>query len=159
MKLLKLVNENIMKEEKLKIFINSVIGFFNRTNDTDVSIGSPYLTESIKEMSSDYTGVIAISGEYAGECYFSAPKVLLRHLILSMGETDTSESMMLDTVGEVANTLSGNARKKLGHDFIISTPRIIKGAIKRKPQESGDRFYVIPIKWKSYKASLGVRLQ
>lgn len=148
-----------MKEEKLKIFINSVTGFFNRTNDTDVSVGSPYLTESISDMSSDYTGVIAISGEYAGECYFSAPKVLLRHLILSLGETDTSESMMLDTVGEVANTLSGNARKKLGHNFIISTPRIIKGAVKRPKQESGDRIYVIPLRWKSYKAALGIWLQ
>lgn len=147
-----------MKQDKLKVFVDSIVNYFGHTNDPSVLVGSPYLIDAIAEVSSDYTGVISISGEYMGECYFSAPSVLLKHLILSVGETDTSELMMLDAVGEVANTLSGNARRELGREFIISAPRIVKGSPKSSNSVGENRIYVIPIKWKSYKATLGVWL-
>jgi len=83
---------------------------------------------------------------------------LLRHLILSVGETDTSEIMMLDAVGEVANTLSGNARKELGGGFNISAPHITKGLPTIETVGEGHRIYAIPIQWKSYRAMLGVSL-
>lgn len=107
---------------------------------------------------SDYVGVISISGSYEGCCYFAAPRILLKHLVLSMGEHDTSDEMLQDTVGEVANTLSGNARQKLGKDFIISVPQISKGGADNQNLKVDSRSYVIPISWKSYRASLGISL-
>jgi len=148
-----------MKEENLRVFLNSIVRYFGHTSDPSVNVGSPYLVNEIKEACTDYTGLISISGEYQGVCYFSAPSVLLRHLILSVGETDTSETMMLDTVGEVANTLSGNARKELGSGFNISAPHITKGLPTIEEPGDGARIYAIPILWKSYKAMLGVSLQ
>ena len=106
----------------------------------------------------DYTGCITITGAYQGFCYFSAPKILLKHLILSLGESDTSEEMMLDTVGEVANTLSGNAREFLGKDFIISVPEVVRGSPRKNDGHSEQRIYAIPINWNSYKAMLAVCL-
>ena len=44
----------------------------------------------------------------------SMPPQLLRELLLLQGETDLSESNLLDAVGEIANTLGGNARKIAG---------------------------------------------
>ena len=63
---------------------------------------------------------------------------------MSLGETDTSEEMLIDTVGEVANTLSGNARESLGKNFIISVPKVVKGYPDRK-NSTNQRVYVLPI--------------
>ena len=147
-----------MKEENLRVFLSSIVRYFGHTSDPNVDVGAPYLVDEIKEACREYTGLISISGEYQGVCYFSAPAVLLKHLILSVGETDTSETMMLDTVGEVANTLSGNARRKLGKGFKISAPYISKGLPTIETEGEGNRIYAIPIQWKSYKALLGVSL-
>ena len=148
-----------MMENQLKIFVDGIVDYFHHTNDPSVSVGSPYLIKDLNEISSDYTGTIAISGSYEGACHFTAPSALVRHLILSFGETDTSESMISDTVGEVANTLSGNARRELGKGFNISTPRISRGC-PNDDANRGDcsRIYAIPISWKSYKAALGIHL-
>lgn len=147
-----------MKEENLKVLIDCIVNYFAHTNDPTVKVGTPYLINAINEISADYTGTIAISGAYQGACHFTAPSALLRHLILSIGESDTSEMMMEDAVGEVANTLSGNARRELGHDFIISTPKITKGTPQDLNKQAKGRIYAIPINWKSYKASLGIHL-
>lgn len=147
-----------MKEENLRVFLNSIVRFFSHTNDPRVVVGSPYLLDNINDAHADYTGLISISGQYQGVCYFSAPSVLLRHLILSVGETDTSDTMMRDAVGEVANTLSGNARKEFGKGFNISAPHVTRGLPEIEEQAEGSRIYAIPINWKSYKATLGVAL-
>ena len=147
-----------MKEQNLKVFIDCIVNYFRHTNEPTVKVGSPYLIKDINEISADYTGTIAISGAYEGACHFTAPSALLRHLILSVGESDTSEMMMEDAVGEVANTLSGNARRELGHEFIISSPKVSKGIPPELNRKTSDRIYAIPINWKSYKATLGVHL-
>ncbi|MEO0974470.1 MAG: chemotaxis protein CheX, partial [Pseudomonadota bacterium] len=90
-----------MKEEKLKVFIDNIVRYFGHTSDPSVAVGSPYLIDNIEEVDGDYTGTIIISGAYEGACHFTAPSALLRHLILAVGETDTSEPMILDAVGEV----------------------------------------------------------
>ncbi len=147
-----------MIEKKLQVFINSLVNYFAHTNDADVQVGSPFLTSSIHDIKADYTAMIAISGKYTGVCYFMAPKVLVKHLILSLGDDDMSDQMIEDTVGEVANTLSGNARKELGRDFIISVPKVIQGVPKDVPTDGDSRLYAIPFKWKAYSAMLGVSL-
>jgi len=147
-----------MKEEKLKVFIDSIVEYFRHTNDPKVGVGSPFLINTVKEIGADYTGIISISGAYNGACYFTAPTALLRHLILSIGETDTSEAMIHDAVGEVANTLSGNARRELGKHFMISTPTVSKGMPSDVNKPDNTRIYAIPINWKSYKAALGIHL-
>lgn len=148
-----------MINKKLHIFIDGAVNYFNHTgNNEEVKVGSPYLIESMEQINSDYTGCITISGSFQGFCYFSAPKILIKHLIMSLGVTDTSEEMILDAVGEVANTLSGNAREFLGKDFIISVPEVIKGQPNNDKRHADQRIYAIPINWKSYKAMLAVCL-
>ena len=148
-----------MIDKNLHTFIDGAVNFFNHTgSDIAAKVGSPYLVDSADQINSDYTGCITVSGAYQGFCHFSAPKILLKHLIMSLGETDTSEKMLIDTVGEVANTLSGNAREFLGKDFIISVPEVIKGHLGNTSFNDNQRIYVIPINWNSYKATLSVCL-
>ena len=75
----------------------------------------------------DFTGVIGISGERQGCVYFTAHRDLLRQLLLHVGEADVSDNNLCDLVGEIANTISGNARRHFGPNFMISVPVVVAG--------------------------------
>ena len=53
--------------------------------------------------------MIGISGARKGIVYFTAPRGMLTVLLMRMQETDSSDENIKDLVGEVANTISGNA--------------------------------------------------
>jgi chemotaxis protein CheX len=64
-----------------------------------------------------------------------------------------------DLVGEVANTISGNARRDFGRNFIISTPSICDRTNAATAAATTGRSFVIPINWRSYSANVVVCLQ
>ena len=145
-----------MPEENLKIFIDGAVNFFNHASKEEIKIGSPYLMQNSSPKISDYTGVIAVTGPKKGTVYFTAPKILLKHLLMSLGENETSPENILDLVGEVANTISGNARTSFGSEFMISVPTKMQGEHSHIPLPNEMRSYVIPIYWKSYNAAVVV---
>lgn len=148
-----------MSEETLQVFIDGAVRFFAHTKDKEVKIGTPYLVENDSPAAYDLTGIIGISGPYRGCVYFTAPRILLKHLLLSIGETDTRNEHLFDLVGEVANTISGNARSTLGHEFMISVPIMLEGAPSHIHLPKNLRSYVIPIYWKAYDAAVVICLE
>lgn len=148
-----------MAEQTLQVFIDGAVRFFAHTNDKDVKVGAPYLVENNSPAAYDVTGIIGISGPYRGCVYFTAPRILLKHLLLSIGETDTGNENLFDLVGEVANTISGNARSTFGHEFMISVPVMLEGAPSHIHLPQSLRSYVIPIYWKAYHAALVICLE
>ena len=149
-----------MIESNLSVFIDCITHYFEHLPNKSVMIGTPYLVDETDEIAGDYTGVIAISGSYHGNCYFTAPRDLIADVIIDTGESETSEEMVLDTVGEITNTLSGNARKTLGADFIISIPKVFNGtAAAQLASDEEQHTYAIPIRWQDHEALLGVRLE
>lgn len=148
-----------MSEATLQVFIDGVVRFFEHTNDKNVKVGTPYLVENENPAAYDVTGIIGISGPYRGCVYFTAPRILLKHLLLSIGETDTSNEYLFDLVGEVANTISGNARSTFGHEFMISVPAMIEGAPNQIHLPRNLRSYVIPVYWKAYHAAVVICLE
>ena len=145
-------------DKKLQIFIDCIFYFFGHNSKIPPEIGSPYLVDSINEVDADYTGLITISGNYTGVCCFTTPKPLLQKLIQTLGVTDISEGMMIDTAGEIANTLSGNAREGLGAGFIISVPKVVEGKPDKSFFPKNAKVYAIPFKWQGHKATLGISL-
>ena len=115
-----------MLEHNIQIFIDGVVRYFHHTQDKTVKVGTPYLANNTVPQAMDYTGIIGISGPQKGCVYFTAPRILLKHLLLSLGETNTEEENVADLVGEVANTISGNARSEFGQDFMISVPVVVQ---------------------------------
>ena len=105
----------------------------------------------------DFTGVISISGLHEGSIYFTAPRAMLHHILLALGENNVNEELYNDLVGEIANTISGNARRFLGSDFNISVPDVIMGEFIDLLQKNIHQF-AIPIRWKSYTSSLVINL-
>ncbi len=148
-----------MSEQALKVFIDGVVNYFHHTSDKDVKVGTPYLIENSNPTAFDFTGIIGVSGPYKGTVYFTAPRILLTHLLISIGEKDTSLENIMDIVGEVANTISGNARTEFGKEFMISVPVMIEGAPTRIHLPDNLRSYVIPIYWKAYSAAVVICLE
>ena len=104
-----------------------------------------------------YSTTPALSASAAcagGRLYFSAPSALLRHLLVTLGEVRVDHTYMADMVGEAANTLSGNSRRELGQDLVISPPTVIEGIPSDHYLPQGLRSLVIPITWQKYRASL-----
>ncbi|HEV7441836.1 MAG TPA: chemotaxis protein CheX, partial [Steroidobacteraceae bacterium] len=91
--------------------------------------------------------------------YFTAPRAMLTVLLMKMQENDFSHETMRDLVGEVANTISGNARRDFGRDFVISVPNVLAGEKPEIPMVPGSRSFVIPINWRSHSAKLIVSLK
>ncbi|MFT5421942.1 MAG: chemotaxis protein CheX [Candidatus Endobugula sp.] len=143
-----------MSEKILSVFIEGAVRYFQHTSHKEVHVGTPYLANNSKPAAFDYTGVIGVSGPRRGCVYFTAPVILLKHLLLSIGEEDTSEEYIVDLVGEVANTISGNARREFGKDFMISVPVVIEGAPGHIHLPKDLRSYVIPVYWKAYSAAV-----
>ena len=149
----------MIEEKRMQVFIDGVNRFFNEVNDISAEIGTPYLVENDTPKASDFTGIIGISGPYKGCVYFTSPRALLRHILMSIGETDNTEESLFDLVGEIANTISGNARSEYGESFMISVPMVIKGAPSEIYLPKDVRSYVIPITWNQYSAAIVICLK
>ena len=147
-----------MYEKTLQIFIDGVVNYFGHTSDKSVIVGTPFLAENKDPTAMDYTGIIGVSGPQKGCVYFTAPRIFLKHLLLSIGEPNTEEENIIDIVGEVANTISGNARKEFGKEFMISVPVVVEGAPSAIHLPKELRSYVIPINWKAYNGAIVVCL-
>jgi chemotaxis protein CheX len=147
-----------MDEKDIQVLIDGTVNYFHRVVDKSTEVGTPYLADHAEVVVSDFTGIINISGARRGSIYFTAPSAMLSHILLKQGESDRSPELMADIVGEVANTISGNARRVFGQEFIISVPSVLQGAAARQKLSLAERAFVIPITWKQYKAALVVSL-
>ncbi|ELA09080.1 CheC-like family protein [Moraxella macacae 0408225] len=146
-------------EKNFQVFIDSVANYFRQLNDEDIAIATPYLNENDTPIVSDYTGVIGITGNNKGLVYFTAPKPLLEKMLLVMQESDNSEDNLIDLVGEVANTISGNARSQFGPEFNISVPFVFRGQPDSINLPKNRHSFVIPLEWKNLTAAIVIYLQ
>jgi chemotaxis protein CheX len=146
----------MLKEAEIRTFIDGTTNYFEIAAQQAATVGSPYLVTDGNPGAYEYTGVISISGARTGIVYFTAPRGMLTVLLMRMQETDTSEENIKDLVGEVANTISGNARRDFGKNFHISVP-VVHDTEKVAAPHS--RSYVIPINWRTHSAKLVVCLE
>lgn len=146
-----------MKAEKLNVFINSVVAFFKQIGDNLEEISTPYINSNLTPVAYDFTGIITISGQFEGSVYVSAPSAMLRRLLIVMGEPDsTSLHLLKDLIGEIANTVSGNARSEFGSQFIISPPILTDGVPSPTYLPKEKNSYVIPFFWNGHQGVIGI---
>ncbi len=148
-----------MNENDLKVFIDGATNYFNQMSNRPAIVQTPYLEENDVAIRHDFTGIIGISGKKKGCVYFTAPESLLKHLLLTIGELDTSRDALSDLVGEVANTISGNARAYFGSEFMISVPIVLNGKTDRIKMPNSHRSYVIPVVWRNHEAAIVISLE
>lgn len=148
-----------MDEKDIKVFVDGTTHYFHHVSDEPAVVQVPYLISHNESLIYDYTGIIGISGNRRGNVYFTAPRQMLGYLLMVQGETEINDENCTDLVGEIANTLSGNARRDLGRDFMISVPVVLRGKPDQLLLAKENRSFVIPIQWRQYTAALVVSLE
>jgi chemotaxis protein CheX len=151
-------NRVMLTEQEVQVFVKGATRFFETSSDQLATVGSPYLATDDQPLHGDFTGEIDIDGVRHGKVYFTASKMLLSALLICMSEPDHSEANLRDVVGEVANTISGNARRDFGGGFRISVPAIHGREFAKISVPEGSRPIVIPINWRRQAAKLIVCL-
>jgi chemotaxis protein CheX len=146
----------MMSETLSNVFINSVLQYFDTSVQQRAECGTPYMAIGRTPEVADYTGIIRVSGVCNGVVYFTAPKAMLCVMLMRMQETDLGHENLSDLVGEIANTLSGSARKYFGHQFNISVPSVLHGRDTPVEYPDNTRPIVIPIAWRNHHARLVV---
>ena len=142
--------------DELKLFVESVREYFRVVTRQEPQITSAFLATA-ELQGHDYNGIVSFSGSFNGHVLVSMPGQLLRELLLLQGETDLSQGNLLDAVGEIANTLGGNARKSLGTALQISVPVKLHGSggiqarVRKHP-------YAITLKWNHQPAVVSIDL-
>jgi chemotaxis protein CheX len=148
----------MINDAEVGVFVDGVLRYFDTTVNQPAVCGTPFLSmQTVPEMS-DFTGVIQINGKRRGLVLFTAPKSMLSVMLMRMQETDMSHDNLCDLVGEIANTLSGNARRDFGHHFNISVPSVLSGRTSTVEYPADSRPIIIPIDWRNYHARLVVCL-
>lgn len=148
-----------MKETTIKAFVEVVKNYFDQFEADELEVDTPYLSENKQPHVYDYTGVIGISGVMRGVVYVTASAELLQVLLRDMHEDDNGENMMVDLVGEIANTVAGNARSEFGPEFHISIPFVFKGMPQSVILPKDGRSFVIPILWQQKVGEIVVCLE
>lgn len=138
-----------LREEEVRVFVDAVRNYFVQLTAHSAVIKASYLASSEVPRFA-YTGLITLSGQFHGCVYFSAQREMLCALLREMKELDQSEDNLLDAVGEIANTIAGNARRHFGSGLDISVPVAIKGVSEQIRAAVRARPLVILVHWNSH---------
>jgi chemotaxis protein CheX len=148
-----------LKAQDIKVFCDAASAFFQQTTGSRAAVRTAYLQPAAERaVGNDYQGLIHLSGGYRGSVAFSAPRGLLSHVLLKLGEGDYSDASHRDIVGEIANQMSGYARRHFGEAMKISPPQVVSASDARPASDGGDPPFVIPMVWDRYEACLVVRM-
>jgi chemotaxis protein CheX len=151
-----------LKADDIRVFSDAARAFFSQTTRSPAAVRTAYLMEGPDSVVwDDYQGLIELGGSWRGSVAFSAPRGLLSHVLLMMGERDYSDASHRDIVGEIANQMSGYARRHFGERMEISPPRVLtQQQDMPSPADGQDRAapFVIPMAWDRYEAHLVVRM-
>ncbi|HVE52940.1 MAG TPA: chemotaxis protein CheX [Ramlibacter sp.] len=145
-----------LRPEDIRIFSDAASAFFQQTTGSRAAVRTAYVVPEREAVEwDDFQGVIELSGGYRGSVSFSAPRGLLSHLLLTVGEGDYSDASHRDIVGEIANQMAGYARRHFGEAMDISPPRVLAAGDRPVPAYRSQPF-VIPMRWDRYEARLVV---
>jgi len=130
-----------MKEESLEVFVDGLTNYFDKTTSSTAKVSTPFLI-----------------GNHKGSVFFTAPRIMIVKLISEIGVLTTKEEKLMDLVGEISNTISGNARRTFGDQFMLSTPVVLRGKGEQLHVPDITSIYVIPVVWKNMSAHLIINL-
>lgn len=149
-----------LKAEDIRVFSDAASAFFLQSTRSKAAVRTAYLMDTAEYVVwNDYQGLIRLDGNYRGSVAFSAPRGLLSHVLLLLGESDYSDASHRDIVGEIANQMSGYARRHFGEGMQISPPEVVsqRGAAGAAAPEATP--FVIPLLWDRYEAHLVVAMR
>ena len=148
-----------MEENILKVFALSTARYFDQVAAGGAILGTPYLRADGELVALDYAAIIGISGAYHGGVYYTAPHAKLEKLLPMIGEVAPDPHLCADLIGEIANSIAGNAREHLGAGFMISPPFVLTGRSGDVQTPKGAPCYVLPVTWNGHVSRVLVTIQ
>ena len=148
-----------MEETILKIFAQSITRYFDTVANGQAVLGTPYLSADHEPVAFDFSAVIGITGSHRGNIYYTAPREKLQALLPLIGEAAPDDRLCAELVGEITNTISGNAREQLGAGFMISTPFILEGKPLSVHTAKDTTCYILPVTWNQHRSRILVALR
>lgn len=147
-----------MEEYILKVFSKSTLRYFDTVAGGGAALGTPYLGSDNESAGLGFSAVIGISGSYRGNIYYTASREKLFALLPLLGETKPDDTLCSELVGEITNTISGNAREQLGGGFMISPPFMLSAKPLSVHPDRNVPLYVLPITWRQFSSRLLISL-
>jgi chemotaxis protein CheX len=147
-----------MEEYILKVFSKSTLRYFDAAAGGGAALGTPYLGGEAESAGLGFSAVIGISGSYRGNIYYTASREKLFALLPALGETNPDDTLCAELVGEITNTISGNAREQLGGGFMISPPFMLRARPLTVHPMRNVPLYVLPITWRQHSSRLLIAL-
>ena len=145
-------------EFEVGVFVNSVMHYFETKVQQPAACGIPHLALRQRPQLADYTGMVRIAGQRDGVVLFSAPRSMLCVMLMCMQQTDLSHEHRRELVGQIADTLSGDAQRNFRHQYSIAVRSQVHDGEAPVVYPPHARPIVIPIAWRSYQARLVVCL-
>jgi chemotaxis protein CheX len=146
-----------MKEQDLTTFIHGTRNYFSCVMGSSPEIGTPYLFD-FNPIQGDFTASIHVRGLRKGSVFFTAKREMIQGILEAFGEKNFNDELIADMVGEIANTIAGNARESLGSGFMISVPSLIAGSFIHRKADHAHTALVIPIHWKGHACHVVIAL-
>ena len=144
-----------MQTEQLKAFLSGVSLYFDKLSSSAAEMGIPRIKDDDEDFLLDYNGVIGISGNFQGAICLSVSTAFLAQLYLQLtrGKEPTPERLS-DLIGELANTVAGNAQQAFESGFDISIPMVIRGTEQQAKLDFKAPTYITPFRWNEHSAHL-----
>lgn len=137
-----------LKETDLQVFVHAVQQYFASVSSDRAEIEAAYLADRARP-EAECIGLITCSGQFEGCVYCGGSQRMLRELLQAFGETDLREANLLDAIGEISNTIAGNARRHFGPGLVISTPVAITGGANEVHSRNRARPFAITVRWRN----------
>ncbi|MBN8219684.1 MAG: chemotaxis protein CheX [Spirochaetes bacterium] len=148
-----------MQDSELKVFVEGVSNYFKKLSNAPLNVGVPYVKDS-NGFIGEITGVIGLTGRRKGGIFLTCGFPMVDEVIRDYsGAEDQSMEARKDMIGEMANTISGNASDAFGNDFQISVPVVITGKPDGVDMPTRVPTFVIPVQWKTHKAYLVIGVE
>lgn len=139
--------------ETARVFLAGLENFFKKIGEKP-EIGIPHPREADFRLM-DYTGAIGLSGQSKGCIYVTTSGALLDAVAAAYG-APISEEARRDSVGELANTVAGNAQQSAPASFEISVPMVITGSPENILLPVRTPVFIVPFAWKGHRGFLGI---
>jgi len=153
------LNYRALNHEDIEVFSEAISAFFLNMTHEPAMVRTAYLLEGESPLPwGDFNGVIEVSGGFRGSITFSAPGGMLGQVLDVIGEREQSADRCLDVVGEIANMMSGRARRHFGEDLVIAPPKACLRSTRHTLPGASGTPYAIPLRWRTYEANLVVHL-
>jgi len=150
-----------MKIEYINPFVTATLELFQTMMNLELKVGKPSLDQDTGD-DLDVSGVIGLGGGITGTVVLRFPAVFARRVtaLYSGMEGPDLESFVIDTVGEIVNIISANAKSALTiYHILISIPDVFRGPQDVRPWPAHSPRITVPFECGPERFTLTVGFQ